>query len=246
MTQLPVIYMAAGRGVRLGELTAERSKALLEVGGTPLIDRALTNLRAAGADRVVAVTGYVPEAFDSYPIETRFNEHWADQNNVVSLWAVRDIVRDGCMIVNCDVLFELEVAKRLLSAQGTVLLVDDKTPVDEESMKVTLDGQRIVRLHKSVPLEQAVGEYIGLTRVDPTDGPRLAEILEEFVTRGEVDVYYEDALAVLAAEGEIGIERIGGLSWIEIDDEIDLQRARNQIAPAVDRVDGRVGTVVSQ
>ena len=246
MTQLPVIYMAAGRGVRLGELTAERPKALLEVGGSSLLERALINLRVAGVERVVAVTGYAAEVFNAFPVETRFNDRWADQNNVVSLWSVRDVVRDGCLIVNCDVLFELELARRLVAAHGTSLLVDDKTPVDQESMKVTLDGERIVRLHKSVPLDQAVGEYIGLTRVDPADGSRLAEVLEEFVARGEVDVYYEDALAALAAERQITIQRIGGLNWIEIDDEEDLRRARDQVAPAVDRIDGPVGTVAAK
>jgi choline kinase len=209
---------------------------MLEVTGLPLAPRAIKALRAAGFERIVAVTGHAAGELDHLGIETRFNDRWESENNIVSLWQVRDIVREGCVIVNCDVLFDPEIARRVAELAGTVLLVDDEMTVDEESMKVTLNGDGdLDGLHKSLPLDAAVGEYIGLTRVDPADGPRLAEILDEMVENGEVQVYYEDALARLATERPVGIERVGGLSWIEIDDHDDLARAQAEIAPVVDR-----------
>lgn len=48
------MILAAGRGVRMGALTADRPKPLLEVGGRPIIDHALEKLRAAGVTRLVA------------------------------------------------------------------------------------------------------------------------------------------------------------------------------------------------
>lgn len=235
MTSLPVIYLAAGRGSRLGDLCAEKPKALVDAGGRPLADRAFEYLRAAGFDRIVAVTGHAAAELEDRGAETVFNDRWESENNVVSLWQARAIVTGGCAIVNCDLLFEPELARRLADARGTAILVDDALAVDEESMKVTArpDGS-LDRLHKNLPLDQAVGEYIGLTRVDPADGPRLAEILEEFIAAGNVHVYYEDAIEMLAAERPVRIERVGGLRWVEIDDHDDLARAREAIAPAID------------
>lgn len=235
MTSLPVIYLAAGRGSRLGDLCAKKPKALVEAGGRPLADRAFEYLRAAGFERIVAVTGHAAAELEDRGAETVFNDRWESENNVVSLWQVREIVAGGCAIVNCDLLFEPELARRLADARGTAILVDDALAVDEESMKVTArpDGS-LDRLHKSLPLDRAVGEYIGLTRVDPADGPRLAEILEEFIAAGDVQVYYEDAIEALAAERPVRIERVGGLRWVEIDDYDDLARAREAIAPAID------------
>lgn len=232
---LPVIYLAAGRGSRLGELTADMPKAMVEAAGKPLVDRSLRYLRDAGFERVVAVTGHRAEAFDDRDVETVLNDKWETENNITSLWCVRDVVRGGCTIVNCDLLFEPELARRLAATEGTAILVDDALAVDEESMKATLGAAgSLDRLHKSLPEEAAVGEYIGLTRIDPADGPRLAEILEEFIDSGNVQVYYEDAIEALAKERPVAIERVGGTLWVEIDDHADLARADNEVGPAID------------
>jgi choline kinase len=234
MPELPVIYLAAGRGSRLGDLTADQPKALVEVGGRPLADRAFEYLRAAGFDRIVVLSGHAAAAFEDYDVETIFNERWETENNITSLWQAREIVAGGCTIVNCDLLFEPDLAQRLADTQGTAILVDDELAVDEESMKATETDGGLDRLHKSLPLDTSVGEYIGLTRIDPADGPRLAEILEEFITAGNTQVYYEDAIEALSDERRVRLERIGGTKWVEIDDHDDLARARDEIAPAID------------
>lgn len=233
--QLPVIYLAAGRGSRLGALTAELPKAMIDVGGRPLVERSLGYLRDAGFRRVVALTGHRAEAFDDYDVEQLFNDRWENENNITSLWQAREIVAGGCVIVNCDLLFEPELAERLAHTQGTAILVDHVLPVDDESMKATESGGNLDRLHKSLPHADSVGEYIGLTRIDPADGPRLAQILEDFIAEGNTQVYYEDAIEALAQERPVRIERIGGLKWVEIDDDVDLARANGEVAPAIER-----------
>lgn len=239
MAQLPVIYLAAGRGSRLGDLTAEIPKAFVPVGDRPLVERSLEYLRDAGFERIVAVTGHAASAFDELDVEQVFNDRWATENNITSLWQVREIVAGGCVIVNCDLLFEPELARRLAATAGTAILVDDELAVDEESMKATEAGGRLDRLHKSLDHDSSVGEYIGLTRVDPADGPRLAAILEQFIADGNTQVYYEDAIEELGRQTPVRLERIGGTRWVEIDDHDDLARARDVIAPQIESA-GRV------
>ena len=52
------IILAAGYGSRMGALTADRPKALLEIDGWSLIDRQLDALRRCGIDDVTLVVGY--------------------------------------------------------------------------------------------------------------------------------------------------------------------------------------------
>jgi MurNAc alpha-1-phosphate uridylyltransferase len=53
MTPTAAMVFAAGLGTRMGELTRDRPKPLLQVGGRALIDHALDLTRGAGVTRVV-------------------------------------------------------------------------------------------------------------------------------------------------------------------------------------------------
>jgi len=58
----PVMLFAAGFGTRMGALTRDRPKPMVEVAGRPLIDHAIDLCRAAGATRLVANVHYKPDA----------------------------------------------------------------------------------------------------------------------------------------------------------------------------------------
>jgi choline kinase len=230
-TPLPLVYLAAGEGKRLRPLTDDRPKAMIELDGVPLAQRALQSLRSAGAGEVIAVTGYRAETLRELGdliAGHRINPRFANAENVYSLWLARDVVERGCYVVNSDVLFEDEVARRLVGLKGTAILCDASHGVEEESMKVLVRAGRLERLSKSLPID-GNPEYTGLSRIDPADGPRLAAILEQFVEHDEIGVYYEAAIEELARDVPVGVARIDGLAWMEIDDHDDLARARSEV-----------------
>ncbi len=55
----PLMIFAAGRGTRMGALTRDRPKPMIEVAGRPLIDHAIAIGRAAGCAPIVANTHYL-------------------------------------------------------------------------------------------------------------------------------------------------------------------------------------------
>jgi choline kinase len=230
-----VIYLAAGEGLRLRPLTDQQPKAMLDVGGVSLAERALNVLRAAGVPEVVAVTGHRHEALHCLGgliDEYRFNPRFADAGNVYSLWCARDVVERGCYVINSDVLFEGEIARRLIALDQTAILCSASGGVDREAMKaVTADG-RLKRLSKRVPVASNP-EYIGLARIDPAHGPGLAEVLDQLVVTDDIHDYYELAIERLAGDERVQVVRVDGLAWIEIDDHDDLARARAEV---LDRV----------
>src|SRR5437867_2574362 len=52
------VVLAAGRSQRLSKLTNGTSKALVQLGGVPLVERAVRTLLRAGCTRVVVVVGH--------------------------------------------------------------------------------------------------------------------------------------------------------------------------------------------
>lgn len=59
------ILLAAGKGTRLGPLTAQAPKPLLEVGGRPILVHIIDGLLRAGVERFLIVTGHFGELIEA-------------------------------------------------------------------------------------------------------------------------------------------------------------------------------------
>ena len=234
------MVLAAGQGQRLRPLTVDLPKTLLPVDGDEtILDIALRNLRAVGLEEVVIVTGFAANRIEERvaDLEERFdlripliyNDRAEEWNNAYSLWMARERFADGVLLVNGDTVHPVSVEQTLLSARGPdiVLALDDVKPLAEEEMKVVLSSDgRLERIHKSVDPSTALGEYMGLTLIEPAAADGLAEALEA-TWRRDPSLYYEDGFQEYADRGgNVGVAPIGAIDWVEIDNHDDLGRAR--------------------
>ncbi len=60
------VLLAAGTGTRLQPLTLDAPKCLTEVGGIPILQRLIENLREQGFKRLVIVTGHLRDRIEEY------------------------------------------------------------------------------------------------------------------------------------------------------------------------------------
>jgi MurNAc alpha-1-phosphate uridylyltransferase len=63
---MKAMILAAGRGTRMLPLTADRPKPLLDVGGRPLLEHHILNLREAGFSQLVVNAAYLSEQIEAF------------------------------------------------------------------------------------------------------------------------------------------------------------------------------------
>lgn len=117
--RMDAMIFAAGLGTRLRPLTNERPKALVEVGGTPILEIVARRLIAAGADRIVINTHWFGEQVAQFVREREgfgvevFISHEPDAplDTGGGLAQARTHFRAGAPVLlhNCDVVSDIDL-----------------------------------------------------------------------------------------------------------------------------------------
>jgi len=227
------VILAAGNGKRMGRLTADRPKAMLEIGGLTLVERYLDALAACGIGDVTLVVGYRQERLrDHLGSRVRFieNGRYADTNSLYSLSLAREQLLDGAVIMNSDVLVSPELLWRLIEAPvEDAVLIDTTSTLDDEEMKVKTWHGFAIDFGKDLPPWDADGENVGILKFGPRGARRLIAHIEELLAAGGENAWAPAAFRALAREWPIRAVTTDGLPWTEIDFPADLDRARDMV-----------------
>lgn len=231
------VLLVAGIGSRLRPLTNDVPKALVQVGSTSILERAVRALRDHGVQTFVFATGYCCDSVESvvkgWGIDAHFclNEAYQTTQNSISLLRCAGALKGKSFFkLDGDLLFVPSVLERLSEIQvGLSVAVDGMRVVDEEAMKVQVDPRRrIENFGKHLPVAASSGESIGIERLDAATGHEVLSAIGGLESRGIFDRYYEDVYATLIADGRIEAQavEVGDLPWTEVDCQEDLVRAR--------------------
>jgi choline kinase len=199
-----------------------------------LLSRLVAQLEYAGISKICIVSGHradvLRDHLSAHPpraeIDLAFNAHYETANNAFSLWAARDIVRDRpFLLCDGDVVLVDGVVERLMDAEKNALLVEARTDLGEEEMKVTLRDGRVSALSKTIAPSGAYGESIGVQKITST--AELWRTLKTMVEQNARGEYYEAAFQRMIDQGgRFDAVPVSSDEWIEIDDLADLERAR--------------------
>lgn len=235
MTEIKrAVIAAAGLSERLYPLTLACPKGLLKINDESLLGRSVKLLRQAGIEEIIVIVGDLRDMIMSalgdscHYVHNPFYRHCS---NMASLWMARNTVGgDGPFLyLHGDLIYDEKILQDELkngAAEGLDLVVDIG-PTDEEAMKVLVDDAgRFIKSSKDIPLDQALGEWIGMARIGPGTGDRLFHAIDHLLGQGELDAYDTAAFNVLARNGEkISIIPTDGKPWLEIDFAEDYGRA---------------------
>ena len=230
MTQ--ALILAAGIGPRLRPLTEDRPPALVPIAGTPLIGYALDSLLEAGVKDVVVVIGHGRDGLERYldtrrdlAIVTVENHAFRTTGTLASFASAAHLIEDDFFLIDGGIVFEPAVVSRL-AGPGTRLGVDPSRVLDDETMKVSAEGERITAISRQLSIAESMGEAIGMAKIDADTGERLFVIARQLLDAGARDLHYASAFEALIMQGDVlELADVTGLRWVEVGDHADLARA---------------------
>lgn len=232
------VILAAGIGSRLSPLTDNCPKSLLEVGGSPILERMIRNCLSCGISQFVLVLGhradqirqYVDKTFRGIRVTYVINDRYRETNTGYSLMLAADAVKSGAFIkFDADVVFDVRILRNLLDSQmENLLCIDRNIALADEEVKVIADDQmRVSKISKTVDPKAALGESIGIEKISAESGKHLFDALKDMmVIPGHAQDYYEAAYERLVEKDTVfHALDITGLNWTEIDTATDFEAA---------------------
>ncbi len=240
---MQAIILAAGLAKRLRPLTDTTPKCLLDVGGKNLLHRTMDNIISNGIKEFIFVTGYrenmikdfLKKNFPNVKIDFITNSDYSNNNNSYSLWMTKDFVKDDFILLDSDILFNAGIITKLLNDENeNAAAVNKSVKLDEEQIKVTLDSKnRILRMAKDVPLDEAVGESIGIEKFSKSFGREIFEILDRKILKeNNVNEFYEKTFEEIISRNDVRNSiycvDVSEYECTEIDTVEDYYKAQNE------------------
>ena len=238
------IILAASRGNELGELTAGIPKAMVPVGGTPLLHKLVAQFRTAGVDSITVVRGYAAENVRAPDVEFVENEDFEGTGELVSLHKARDRIDGDAIISFGDILFRLHILNNLLAEQHDIVIAVDamwerrrKRETDEYidyitatrpySLRYDEEDAFLEKMGPGLSGEKIHGEWIGLIKTTVNGSAGICDALD--VLSKHPDFYrlrFDDLFNHLVSSGQrVQVLYITG-QWLDVDDLEDLARAQ--------------------
>ena len=239
---MKAVILAAGQGTRIRSVHGEHPKCLIEVDGKTILDHQLEALGRAGVAEVAIVVGYEKEQIiahvksrrPEYNQSVHFIENpaFALTNNIYSLWLATDWLHgDSFIVLNADVIFDSDIFKSAVQPYAPISMIVDPLWRDE-TMKVVIEDDRVIRMSKKIPQEQFSGTYIGITVFSRSIQQDFFRKLDGLIAAGRVNDFFNVAVQELVDEGvHVGYTTTDGLAWAEIDDPMDLTFAKQSVFP---------------
>jgi choline kinase len=223
------VLLAAGLGSRLGSLTKDLPKALIPVGGKPLLAHALGFAAQLRPSRIVVVGGFgfplVQDALAKFrgslpsdlPIELVENTQFRD-GNLVSLLTAKPLITEGFLVMNVDHIYRPAIAKVVApEVERVTAFIDTDRKLGDDDMKVERGANgRVAAIAKT--LTKFDCGYVGMTRVPTAMLARYWDEADRALVEDGRAIHVERILARLAKTTDAPACRdISGHGWLEVD-----------------------------
>jgi phosphoenolpyruvate phosphomutase len=233
------IILAASRGEELGELTKDMPKAMVAIGGKPLVQHIIEDYRAVGIKDITIVRGYKKEAFNLLNVQYADNDDFAKTQELASLYAALNKIEGETFISYGDVLFKKYIAQELLDSKADIIAVVDYdwqtsrnsaryadyvSCSEPQSTKSFYHEVRLTGIAGDMPEAKRHGEWAGIIKVSSKGALIVQNLLKEMKAKPDFDsLRMSDLMRALVDKGhEVRVVYTSRAGWLDIDSLDDV------------------------
>ena len=237
------IIIAAGRGSRLGPITDNLPKPLVEVNGESILGRQITLFNKMGINDILVISGYKRDKINFENIKYVVNKDYKDTEQLFSLMKARSFFSGDLIVSFGDIIYDEKILIHLVNQNANFLLAVDsnwkqsyeKRPdnpaifADFISHNNGVVNRFFTQLDENLGDYDEVVEFIGLMKLSPN----ASEIfLKQYLAMEKLDLRSVEKLKIISFLEELRKSKVDfSISkvkdkWCEIDTAQDLEIAR--------------------
>lgn len=218
------IILAAGLGTRLRPLTNNRPKCMVEVCGTPMVERQIKFLHEIGITDITLVSGYKAGSLEylreKYDVDIVANPKYAVANNIYSMYVVKERLGDT-YVLEGDVYMQKNCLRKNLSHSTYFSVWKEKY---EREWGLVTDENGILD-HVNIGDGQG---YImsGISYWTKADAAKIIDRIDEFIESDNYkDLFWDNAVIdLIHVLNPIKVYGVDGIYEIDTVEELkDLE-----------------------
>ena len=242
---MEALIIAAGDGGRLGDLTKDKPKPLIQLLGLSLIERTVLTAKQADIHEFLIVVGYRGDKIKEklgdgerlgVKIDYIQNKEWQKEENGASVLKAKEALNENFVLLMSDHIFDDRILNELVKCDmksSVVLAVDRKEPCKEDTKVLERNG-KIVDIGKNIRESNCVDTGIFLC------SPKIFSYIEEAANEKKGEL--RDSIKKAAKNGDAEIFDITKIEsypskmrknielwWTDIDTQDDLKKASDKL-----------------
>lgn len=227
---MKALILNSGLGSRMGDITNTHPKCMTEIDqNETIVGRQINLLKMCGITDIVMTTGYFDESLRNYcngfsdmNFTYVLNPKFRETNYIYSIYCAREYLHDDIVLMHGDLVFTLNVLKKVIESNKSVMTVSSTLPLPEKDFKAVIKDNRITKVGINF-FEDALSAQ-PLYKINKDDWEVWLNNIINYCESDNVKCYAENAFNEVSDKCLIYPLDVKDELCNEIDNEEDLRR----------------------
>ena len=247
---MKAIIISAGSGSRLGDLTKELPKSLVDINGKSVIQRQIETFRNNGIKELVVIVGPHKDKFQLNDVEYIVDKNFAEHEQLSSLMTASKHFQNDTVISFGDVIVDNNIMKQVIESSYDIGIAIDlkweknyenrtQHPKSEADLAL-IKSNKLTKIKKNLDSVEnhQLGEFLGIMKLSNVGSKKFLDVFERLNSSHEgkfhdapsfQKAYLTDMIDELIQTNEVVNPIFIDGVWFEIDTIEDLENIREKI-----------------